>query len=137
MLVDFAHTTDLPVCWYAVDVLDHDAYRFFAYFIAAITQRFPDFGHASMAALQSMSSNQGTVEQLVTMIVNELYEHIREHFVLVIDDYHLVEENDEISTFISYFVQQVDENCHLILTSRKLLGIPNMALLIGAAMWVA
>lgn len=131
LLVDFAHTTDLPVCWYAVDVLDHDAYRFFAYFIAAITQRFPDFGHASMAALQSMSSNQGTVEQLVTMIVNELYEHIREHFVLVIDDYHLVDENDEINTFISYFVQQVDENCHLILTSRKLLGIPNMALLIA------
>ncbi|MCX6045269.1 MAG: tetratricopeptide repeat protein [Chloroflexi bacterium] len=131
LLVDFAHTADLPVCWYAIDLLDQDAYRFFAHFIAAITQRFPDFGHASMAALQSMTNNQGTVDQLVTMMVNELYEHIREHFVLVIDDYHLIDSNDVISNFISQFVQQVDENCHIILTSRKLLSVPNMALLIA------
>ncbi len=131
LLVDFAHTTNLPVCWYALDVLDLDAYRFFAHFIAAITQRFPDFGHASMAALQSMTSHQSAVDQLVTMIVNELYEHIHEHFVLIIDDYHLVDENATISAFISQFIQQVAENCHIILTSRKLLSIPNMALLIA------
>ncbi len=131
LLVDFAHNTELPICWYTLDILDQDAYRFFAHFIAAITQRFPDFGHASMAALQSMTNNQGTVDQLVTMIVNDLYDHVREHFVFVIDDYHLVDENEVIGTFISQIVQQVGENCHIVLASRKLTGIPNMALLIA------
>jgi len=47
--------------------------------------------------------------------VNELYDHVQEHFVLVLDDFYLVDENPEINTFISQFTQQVDENCHLII----------------------
>ncbi len=131
LLVDFAHNTELPVCWYALDTLDQDAHRFFMHFIATITHRFSDFGRPSLAALQSMSAGQGSLEQLVTTIVNDLYDHVQEHFVLVVDDYHLVDPNDLIGEFISHFVQQVDENCHLVLTSRKLLSIPNMALLIA------
>ncbi len=130
LLTDFAQHTELPVCWYALDTLDRDPYRFFAYFISAISQRFPDFGRASLVALQSFSNNQGSVEQLVTMVVNELYEHIHEHFVLVIDDYHIIDDNEIIKTFLSQFVQQVDENCHVVLSSRKLLALPNMALMI-------
>jgi len=131
LLVDFAHHTELPVCWYALDTLDQDAHRFFMHFIATITHRFPNFGRASLAALQSMSGGPGALEQLVTTIVNDLYDHVQEHFVLVVDDYHLVDTNDLIGEFIGHFIQQVDENCHLVLTSRKLLSIPNIALLIA------
>jgi LuxR family transcriptional regulator, maltose regulon positive regulatory protein len=131
LLVDFAHNTELPVCWYALDPLDQDAHRFFVHFITTIATRFPDFGRSSLTALQSMSAGQGSLEQLVTTIVNDLYDHVQEHFVVVIDDYHLVDQNGMIGDFISRFVQQVDENCHLVLASRKLLSIPNMALLIA------
>jgi ATP/maltotriose-dependent transcriptional regulator MalT/two-component SAPR family response regulator len=131
LLVDFAHYTELPVCWYALDPLDRDLYRFFVHFIAAISEQFPDFGRASTAALESLANNQGTLDQFITTIVNEIYEHIHEHFVLVIDDFFLVEDNADLNLFISRFVQQVDENCHIILASRKLLSIPDMALLIA------
>jgi ATP/maltotriose-dependent transcriptional regulator MalT len=131
LLVDFAHSTELPVCWYALDPLDRDLYRFFVHFIAAIREQFPDFGRASSAALEGLTNNQGTLDQFITTIVNEIYEHINEHFVIVIDDFFLVEDNPDINLFISRFVQQVDENCHIILASRKLLSIPDMALLIA------
>ena len=131
LLVDFAHHIQLPVCWYALDGLDRDAYRFCNHFIAAIQQRFPAFGHASFAALESMVFGQGTSDQLVTTVVNELYEHVQEHFVLVLDDFYLVDENPEINVFISQFIQQVDENCHLIIASRRLLSLPDMALMVA------
>jgi len=57
----------------------------------------------------------------VTTIVNEAYEHIREHFALVLDDYQFVGNNQAISRFVSHFIQEVDENCHLIISSRTLL----------------
>ncbi len=131
LLVDFAHYTELPVCWYALDPLDRDLYRFFVHFIASIGEQFPEFGRASTAALESLVNNQGTLDQFITTVVNEIYEHIHEHFVLVIDDFFLVEDNADLNLFISRFVQQVDENCHIILASRKLLSIPDMALLIA------
>lgn len=131
LLVDFAQSTELPACWYALDPLDRDLHRFFVHFIAAIAERFPEFGRASTAALESMANGQGVIEQLVATIVNDLYEHVREHFVFVIDDFFLVEDNPAINLFISQFVQQVDENCHLVLASRKLLSIPDMALMIA------
>lgn len=131
LLVDFAHHLQWPVCWYALDALDRDAYRFCSHFVAAIQQKFPAFGQASLAALQSMATGHGTLDQLVTTIVNELYDHVQEHFVLVLDDFYLIDENPEINTFISQFIQQVDENCHLIIASRRLLSLPDMALMVA------
>ncbi len=131
LLVDFAQSAELPVCWFALDPLDRDLHRFFVHFIAALAERFPEFGRASMAALESLANGQGAIEQLVATIVNDLYEHVREHFVFVVDDFFLVEDNPTINLFISQFVQQVDENCHLVLASRKLLSIPDMALMIA------
>ncbi len=131
LLVDFAHSTELPVCWYALDPLDQDLYRFFAHFIASIKEQFPEYGRASAAALESLANGQGSLEQFIATVVNDIYEHIHEHFVLIIDDFFLVEDNPDLSHFISRFVQQVDENCHIVLASRKLLNIPDMALLIA------
>lgn len=131
LLVDFAHHIELPVCWYALDALDRDTYRFCSHFIAAIQQKFPAFGQAALAALQNMAVGQGTLDQLVTTVVNELYEHVQEHFVLVLDDFYLIDDNPEINLFISQFIQQVDENCHLIIASRRLLSLPDMALMVA------
>lgn len=131
LLVDFAHQIELPVCWYALDALDRDTYRFCSHFIASVQQKFPAFGQASFAALQSMTLGQGTLDQLVTTVVNELYDHVREHFVLVLDDFYLVDDNSEINLFVSQLIQQVDENCHLIIASRRLLSLPDMALMVA------
>jgi len=133
LLIDLAHHTDLPVCWYAVDSFDDDPQRFFAHFIAALSHRFPEFGAESSAALQSLAAGQATQEQLLSILINELYEQVRKHFVLVIDDYHLVAECPDIDNFINRFVQQVAENCHLILASRRLVTLPDLPLLVARA----
>jgi LuxR family transcriptional regulator, maltose regulon positive regulatory protein len=134
LLIDFAHQLDLTVCWYSIDALDRDLARFLAHFITAIANKYPGFGKQSMAALESNMQTRMDTDHLVTIIVNEAYEHIREHFILVIDDYHLINDNKEISYFISRFTQEVDENCHLILATRALLALPDMPLMVARSM---
>ncbi len=131
LLIDFAHKTDLSVCWYSIDMLDLDPQRFLAHFLAAIAQRFPEFGNQSMAALQSVSQASIDDEGLVSTIVNDAYEHIREHFLLVLDDYHLINDSKEIDHFVNRFIQDMDENCHLVLSSRTLLTLPDMPVMVA------
>jgi LuxR family maltose regulon positive regulatory protein len=131
LLLDLAHQAELPFCWYALDELDRDPRRFIAHLIGSITQRFPGFGRQSAAVLQGMDSAELDLERLVAIIVNEAYEHIREHFVLVLDDYHLVGESEAINHFVNRFVQAVDENCHLVLSSRTLLTLHDLPLMVA------
>ncbi len=134
LLIDFAHKSDLTTCWYSLDALDQDPARFIAHLIGAISTRFPNFGKQSLAALEFNLQGKLDLDHLVSVIVNEAYEHIQEHFILVIDDYHLVNDQKEISYFISRLTQEIDENCHLILASRTLLTLPDMPLMVARSM---
>jgi LuxR family transcriptional regulator, maltose regulon positive regulatory protein len=123
LMVDFASTCHLPVCWYAIDRLDFDPQRFISHFIAAIHQRFPNFGQRTRTAL-SGDQGQFDPDYITTILINDLYENVSEHFLFILDDYHLVNESLQVRNFISRFLQDVEENCHLVLTSRSLLSLP-------------
>ena len=131
LLIDLAHHVELSVGWYALDPLDQDPHRFLAHFIVSIAERFPNFGKQSSAALQNAAAPDLDMDQLARIIANEVYEQIQEHFVLVLDDYHTVGDSEVINRFISHFVRAVDENCHLIISSRTLLTLPDLPLMVA------
>ncbi len=131
LLLDFAHRIELPTCWYALDALDQDPQRFLAHFIASIQLRFPKFGHSSMAALRNATQDKLDLDYLATVVVNDAYENIGEHFIIILDDYHFVDQNESIDYFVNRFLQNVDENCHLIIASRILLTLPNLTLMVA------
>lgn len=132
LLVDYTADCRLPVCWYAVDRLDFDPQRFISYIVASIHQRFPGFGQRVLTALSS-DQGQFDLDYVTTILINDLYENVTEHFLLVLDDYHLVNESLQVRNFICRFLQDVDENCHLVLTSRTLLSLPILPILAARA----
>jgi LuxR family maltose regulon positive regulatory protein len=130
LLLDFAHQVELPVCWYSIDSLDQDFLRFLEHFIASIRLNFPEFGQESLAAIEA--ANQPiNMDRLVSTVVNDAYEHIKEHFLLVLDDYHLVDGQKECQAFVNRFILEAAENCHLVLASRILLSLPDMPLFVA------
>src|SRR5512135_2353847 len=115
LLVDLAQQTELAVGWLSLDALDQDPQRFLRYLIAAVAERFPNFGCDSLAALESMTSIEQDEERLLVTITNEINAQIHEHFILILDDYHLVANISFINYAISRFLKLTGEHIHLIL----------------------
>ena len=131
LLVDLATQVEYPVCWLAIDPLDLDPQRFLNHFAAAIQQQFPDFGAPTRSLLDNPEGGDLDQKRVLQTIVNDLYDHVQEHFVLVLDDLHLIHNNQDINHFINRFVQETDENCHLVITSRSLLNLTDLPHMIG------
>ena len=130
LLVDFVHQSKLPICWYSIDRLDFDPLRYISYLAASIHQRFPAFGKRTAAVL---SGDQGKFdgEYIATVMINDVYENISEHFLIILDDYQIVNDNLEIRKFMSRLLIDLDENCHFLLASRTLLSLPDLPLLVA------
>jgi len=134
LLIDLCHHNDLPFCWLSLDSLDRDPQRFATYFIEAIAEHFPNFGKQTKSALDTLTTIDKGIEQLVTTLVNEIYAQIPQHFVLVLDDFHLIRDVTVIQDFLGRFLQLVDENCHLVISSRALTQIPDLPLMVARDM---
>jgi ATP/maltotriose-dependent transcriptional regulator MalT/two-component SAPR family response regulator len=131
LLIDLAQQSELPICWLSLDALDQEPQRFLRYLIAAITERFPAFGRDALAALESMTSIEQDEERLLVTITNEINAQINEHFILILDDYHLVTDVAFINHVISRFLQLTGEQVHLILATRNLPSLPDTPLMIA------
>ena len=131
LLVDFARQSQMPACWLSLDALDQDPQRFIAYLIASLAERFPNFGKRSSSVLRSVTSFEQDSERLLSSLVNELEDRIDEHFVLVVDDYQFVDSIQPIRDLFSRFISQSGENCHVILATRRLPSLPNIAQMVA------
>ena len=133
LLIDFADQFDWPVCWYSLDPLDNDIHRFLSHFVMSIRRQFSEFGDEAINILRTTPADQLNLDYLVSALTNDIYEKITEHFILVLDDYHLLNSNNQIDTFLSEFIQHADDNCHIAITSRKLLTLPDLPLMVARA----
>ncbi len=131
LLIDLAGHTEMPICWYSLDSLDQDLRRFLTHFAASLAKRFPQFEAVSTAVSQRASSAEPDPEQMARFLANEVYENIREHFAIVLDDFQAVNESQEINSFVNRFIQAATENCHVAILSRSLINLPDLPHLVG------
>lgn len=119
LLIDFAHDTQLPVCWYSLDQGDHDPQVFLEYLVAAIQRRFPNFGGRTTALLRNADDSR-TLDACIGSLITEIHEQIDSFFVIVLDDYHLVESSQPVNQILDRLLLFLPENAHLILSSRTI-----------------
>lgn len=131
LLIDLANNVEMPVCWLALDLLDRDPQRFLAYFIASLAEQFPDAGETSRYQLNRLKSIEQDAESILVMLTNELYDHVENDFLLILDDYHLLDDVPVISDLLNRFLQLVDDNCHILLSSRTLPALDDVTLMVA------
>jgi ATP/maltotriose-dependent transcriptional regulator MalT/DNA-binding SARP family transcriptional activator len=131
LLIDLANSVDMPICWLSLDPLDRDPQRFIAYLIASLSERFPDIGATSRIQLNQLRSIDKDSEELLVTLTNEIYDQIEDDFLLILDDYHLLDDVPTISVFVNRFLELVVENCHVILSSRTLPSLDDVTIMVA------
>jgi DNA-binding SARP family transcriptional activator len=128
LLIDFASTSQpVPTCWYTLDRFDEDPWIFLGYLAASVAHAFPTATDQTIALLEGSSRN--SFATAATTLVREIYS-IAHDFVLILDDWHLVDHISDIRELIAQLVLNCPQ-CHLILASRISLGLPDQMLLVG------
>ena len=124
LLVDFANDLDIPLCWYSLDMSDQDPRLLLEGILASIRSHFPDFGQLTQSRLLVAEDVAREAPYLVGTLTGEMYAAIPEYFVLVLEDYHFVEDSDQAKTLLNLFVERAPDNCHIIVSSRTSVELP-------------
>ena len=115
LLADWSQRSELPVAWVSLDERDDDPVRFLLYVVAAIGTIYEDFGETTRAFLSSLQS-QEELEPVLTALSNEILE-LPSHFVLVLDDYHVV-RSETIHDALAFLLDHSPPPMHLIVAGR-------------------
>ncbi|MBP1694657.1 MAG: LuxR family transcriptional regulator, partial [Chloroflexi bacterium] len=118
-----------PVAWLSLDEGDNDPIRFLVYLAAALgtlplsasERTAANVGAGILAALQS--PQPPPTELLLTTLLNEVAA-IPDHFILVLDDYHLIDSQPvDVSTSVddalTFLVEHLPPQIHLVIATRE------------------
>lgn len=125
LLTAFAHMTTLHICWYTLDPSDQNPWTFLDYLVASIEQQFPETTAHTRLLLDGAS--QASFQHVVDTLTNDIYA-LEKDFIIVIDDWHLVDHVNEISAVVTHLLLRC-MHCRVILASRSYPSLPDMMLL--------
>lgn len=126
-----------PRAWLTLDAGDNDLSRFLTYLVIALRQlverqahgeRAAEFGAQVLAALNSPPPVP--TEPLLITLINDIAAHLVAPFVLVLDDYHVINEErptatvSTVSTALTFLLDHMPPNMHVLLTTRRDPALP-------------
>ncbi len=104
-----------PVAWLSLDAQDNDPTRFLCYVIAALQRLDPHIGTSALALLHV--SQPAPPETVLTVLINDVANRELGDFVLVLDDYHLI-ETEPIHQAVTFLLEHLPAQMHLVLSTR-------------------
>ena len=104
-----------PFAWISLDAADNDPVRFWDCVFAALETIAPGIGGSAQAALHSPGTT--VRDHVLPLLINDLAA-LSEPIVLVLDDYHLI-ENGEIHGAIELLVERLPSAVHLVISTRS------------------
>src|SRR5947209_10843570 len=102
------------IAWVSLDEGDNDSVLFWMYVLTALDGQQPGLCTQLVTYLQTQQAPP--LRSVLQTLINRLAEQ-SEQFLLILDDYHLVTEQ-AIHAFLTYLVEHLPPQLHLILATR-------------------
>ena len=103
------------VAWLSLDEGDNDPARFLAYLVAALQTIEANIWKGVLAILESPQPS--ATESILTILLNEITT-IPDHFVLVLDDYHVI-DSKPVENALTFLLEHLPPHMHLVIATRE------------------
>jgi len=104
------------VAWLSLDAQDSAPARFLAYLVAALQTILPELGKNILPALQA--PQPPPAEAILTALLNEIVAARAAPFILVLDDYHLI-DSTQVDRALAFLIEHLPPQMHLIIATRQ------------------
>ncbi|KMJ57889.1 transcriptional regulator [Bacillus sp. LL01] len=120
IVASFVPTFESTSCWYTATDFDDELIPFLRYVVHSIRNRYREFGEGLLNYLNRMDRyiREEEVQDLCSLFINEIA-LIGKPLILIIDDFHFVQNNPEIITWFHWLLQHIPSNLHVILITRE------------------
>lgn len=124
LLADFSQRTRLRTLWYRLDDEDRDWISFLSHLVAAGREHDPDFAPTTAAMLSDLATGGPTREAATDVFLRELPKIAEHGAVLILDDFHLVDESPDVRIIARDLVARAPERLSIVFASRQTPPIP-------------
>jgi LuxR family maltose regulon positive regulatory protein len=124
LLADFSRRTRLQTIWYRLDDDDRDWISFLSHLVAAGREHDPAFAPTTAAMMSDLSTGGPTREATTDVFLRELPTIAEHGAVLILDDFHLVDESPEVRLIARELVARAPERLSIVFASRSAPTIP-------------
>ncbi|WP_284754893.1 LuxR C-terminal-related transcriptional regulator [Arthrobacter sp. efr-133-R2A-120] len=107
------------LAWLSLDQRDNDPTLFWTYLIAALDKASNALGAQALATLRSP---QSSTEAFLTILINGL-QAIPNRLVLVLDDYHVI-DNQDLQEGLAFLLENMPAHLQLVIASRADPALP-------------
>ncbi len=120
LVSEWVAVCERPVAWLSLDEGDNDPTRFLTYLVAALQTIVVEIGEGVLGVLQSSQPLQS--EAILTALLNEI-SSIPEHFLLILDDYHLL-DSQPVDQALAFLIDHQPPQMHLVIATREDPSLP-------------
>lgn len=120
LLSQFLSHVEIPYVYYHLEKTDAEPVVFFSYLIAGIRKMIPEFGKQTETLSNFFNYPQRYMEIIVGTFINEVIEKVKHDLYIILEDYHTLYPSEQINRILSYMLDHLPPNLHLIITSRIL-----------------
>jgi len=119
LMADFSRREIVRCLWYKLETSDREWVTFVNYLIAAGRQVSPDFAPGTAGMLQQTSAVGPSREAVVGSLIAELPLLGEEPTLLILDDFHVVDESDDIQRIVERLLERAPPGFTILLSSRR------------------
>lgn len=118
LVTDALKSLNIVPIWYLLDRQDSDFLVFISYLYAAVQHHFPDFKEDKKKNPIPKTGLQRQTDTLLEWLAF-LEKRVTQPTVLVLDDYHLVQDSPQINHAIEFILDRLPNHVHMVIIGRK------------------
>jgi DNA-binding SARP family transcriptional activator len=124
LLADFSRRTRFRTLWYRLDDEDRSWVAFLSHLVAAGAELDPDFAPATRGLLRELATSSPSLESVLDTFVRELQTLGEAGAVLILDDFHAVDDAPDIQVVMRALITRAPERVTLLIASRRAPSLP-------------